>query len=611
MRRLVVSPHLDDAVLSAFSALSSEEVTVVTVFAGIPDVGIPLSSWDLACGVTTSPADHTRQRRSEDEAALAVAGASVVHLDFIDDQYREGATPYLEISAALADLAEGYDEVWFPAAFGGHPDHRATAVAALTLNGPYKRIMYADIPYIIPELERAGIEQGLKFGSEESLEILLSASPFTPPTPPTAVSLPPDLLYQKRIATEKYATQIDVLRKSFPQWVTDSPLFSYEWHWEIPRTSNHAWPIRPRPVPEPGPQLSVLVATPENTTEWVDQVLGALACQSDRDFEVIVAPYGPATAIRDRIRSSVAGSPEWLASQVEVADRAPIETLGQALNTGLRLARGSYLNVLLPGDTPAENHVSEFSRLAGTGDSVRLLQTGGDPVDEGLDSSAAIDDALLRCAAAEPHPLARFAMPRLLMRDLGLGFDEQLNRFTDWDLLLRIHRLVDVSKSTQTTVQRDTAEDKPVHGASQEESAERRATARRIAEKLNATPMVISPGAARIMRERLHMEAHVRSAFRHVETSLRAALENESTQRSALSEQLAAATALISELQATDTAQISELQKQLAEQQTAVRDLTTRLQHSETTVEAITNSTSWRMTKPLRSAKRKLSETEQ
>ena len=66
-RVVVVSPHLDDAVLSLGGAISrasraGAHVTVLTVLAGDSDSSEPAGSWDRRAGFETE-ADATRGRR--------------------------------------------------------------------------------------------------------------------------------------------------------------------------------------------------------------------------------------------------------------------------------------------------------------------------------------------------------------------------------------------------------------------------------------------------------------------------------------------------------------------------------------------------------------------
>src|SRR4051794_18332994 len=83
---LLLSPHLDDAVLNCCSVLMSDaDVRVVNVFAGIPPPGF-VSDWDRSCGGRDS-AEHVRRRIAEDEAVLAALGTRPVNLPFLDIQY--------------------------------------------------------------------------------------------------------------------------------------------------------------------------------------------------------------------------------------------------------------------------------------------------------------------------------------------------------------------------------------------------------------------------------------------------------------------------------------------------------------------------------------------
>jgi hypothetical protein len=62
---LVVSPHLDDAVLSCGRWLAAHPGTlVVTVFAGVPSNGNRLTDWDARCGFSNPTARGIAQARN-------------------------------------------------------------------------------------------------------------------------------------------------------------------------------------------------------------------------------------------------------------------------------------------------------------------------------------------------------------------------------------------------------------------------------------------------------------------------------------------------------------------------------------------------------------------
>jgi len=172
---VVLSPHLDDAVLSTWHVVSAPcEVTVVTVFAGIPEHGF-VTDLDRSHGAEESAAWLLRRRR-EDRAALALAGRTPMHLDLPEIQFPAYRNPAIRDLIAespehfiahvsgqptlgndadeLAALVEAHipaaPVVYGPAGVGGHPDHRDLARAAVSLAVPGREVrLYADSPYYL------------------------------------------------------------------------------------------------------------------------------------------------------------------------------------------------------------------------------------------------------------------------------------------------------------------------------------------------------------------------------------------------------------------------------------------------------------------------------
>lgn len=148
---VVVSPHLDDAVLSASAQLLRPGARLVTMCAGRPPADCPLGDWDRLTGAADA-AERLQQRWLEDDAAAAVLGVSdVVRLDFPDGQHLDGARrDAAAMVTALGPLLAGATEIWAPAGIGCHPDHLATrdAVVAVAAATPESRLRYyADVPY--------------------------------------------------------------------------------------------------------------------------------------------------------------------------------------------------------------------------------------------------------------------------------------------------------------------------------------------------------------------------------------------------------------------------------------------------------------------------------
>lgn len=146
--KVVVSPHLDDAVLSYGGCLGAESTPakVVTVFAGKPPTWPWPSPFDSACGFTNS-GEAVLARRAEDQAACGVLGVACRHLPWLDGQYRFPRDTSSIVTNLDAHLRRA-DEVVVPLGLV-HPDHRLVAQLcrrALAPLPPRPIVVYADMP---------------------------------------------------------------------------------------------------------------------------------------------------------------------------------------------------------------------------------------------------------------------------------------------------------------------------------------------------------------------------------------------------------------------------------------------------------------------------------
>ena len=138
-RVLVISPHLDDAVMSCGALLLAHPgATVVTMFAASPTTYTnPLNEHDTDCGF--QPGDDTMAvRREEDVAALAAVGARPRWLGLCQQSHVARADPIAVPPGAVDALTQVLAAVaptTVVAPLGLlHPDHQAchaTALAAL------------------------------------------------------------------------------------------------------------------------------------------------------------------------------------------------------------------------------------------------------------------------------------------------------------------------------------------------------------------------------------------------------------------------------------------------------------------------------------------------
>lgn len=154
-RVVIVSPHLDDGVLSCgqlMAALLPQAAHLITVFAGDPPDGEHIwTEYDKKCGFPNARVAVAR-RRAEDRRACSVLRAQHRHLRFVDSQYgpqpRNGT---VDITDAIVRHVQQIPEVGMMLGPIGlqHVDHvtvsSAFLQAAQQLDVP--AWLYEELPY--------------------------------------------------------------------------------------------------------------------------------------------------------------------------------------------------------------------------------------------------------------------------------------------------------------------------------------------------------------------------------------------------------------------------------------------------------------------------------
>jgi LmbE family N-acetylglucosaminyl deacetylase len=147
---VVVSPHLDDTVLSlgasvARAARSGVQVHSLTVFA-YGDEDLPAAPWDADCGFA-SAAEARAARRLEDARGCAHVGAIPEWLPFFDVEY--GADLYTddELWAAMEPLLAGAGSVLVPGFPLAVPDHERLTRLVLARARDCAIGLYVEQPY--------------------------------------------------------------------------------------------------------------------------------------------------------------------------------------------------------------------------------------------------------------------------------------------------------------------------------------------------------------------------------------------------------------------------------------------------------------------------------
>jgi len=236
---LVLSPHLDDAVIDCWSVLSdSDPVTVVTIYAGIPKPG-PAGHWDALAGAQER-AQRMRDRRAEDLAALALAGRSGVHLPFPQADHRTGPPPPMSaVDRAVARHLPSASVVYAPAVLGTrHPDHALVRDYALALaaHGVPVRL-YADAPYAVIYGWPAWVTGAAPDPHLDVDRYWRGAGRDAGPTDPAGaqvVRLTAQQAEAKLAAMRTYRSQFSLLDRGPTGLLSNPAVHGYEVFWTVP-----------------------------------------------------------------------------------------------------------------------------------------------------------------------------------------------------------------------------------------------------------------------------------------------------------------------------------------------------------------------------------------
>jgi LmbE family N-acetylglucosaminyl deacetylase len=248
-RVAVVSPHLDDAVLSAWLVLRrSPRARVITCFAGLPGEAA-VGNWDSVAGGSAGRS-AVETRHMEDLRALARTDSEPVHLELLDVQYRgpleEGGLSQ-RLTSQLESHLRNAEEVWIPAGLGNHVDHvmaRQAAIAATS--GHNRRYLYADLPYGGQPAWPVDVTGGLRDAA-----VHVAARGLRTPTPSsqwrsalTAIPgvscesirvqrLTPAQRRVKYAAVSEYQSQLPALRCARRNVLRLRRIFAYEVFWTL------------------------------------------------------------------------------------------------------------------------------------------------------------------------------------------------------------------------------------------------------------------------------------------------------------------------------------------------------------------------------------------
>jgi LmbE family N-acetylglucosaminyl deacetylase len=232
---VVLSPHLDDAVLGAFAVLAGPgEAVVVNVCDGVPPAG-RASDWVRLCG-GRDDAEQMILRRREDAAAQASLGRRAIGLGFLEADERPPDADPEEIATALTEAVPTAARLLAPVGMGSHPDHLAASAAAVGLAARLPVELYADIPYALragwpPWVSGASADRHLD--PDVPWERALARIPVDREAlEPLVVELDEEARAAKARVLEFYASQIGALAGG-PHRRLDEDALRYEVRWAV------------------------------------------------------------------------------------------------------------------------------------------------------------------------------------------------------------------------------------------------------------------------------------------------------------------------------------------------------------------------------------------
>ena len=250
MVAVILSPHLDDAVLSCWHVLTQPgDVEVITVFAGVPVALSAPAWWDLYTGAVDS-GERVRERIEEDRRALALAGRTSMNLGFLDEQYRDNEQRLSSVTEQIEALLSPRTRIYAPAAFANHADHALVRAAALVLrDAGFPVSLYADLPHATLHGWPAWVKGEGRAGSGDF------ASAFwdhvlagTNTLEPIVHALDVEAHGRKLAAVKMYRTQLPGLEEFAGRPLTDRQALGYEVIWATgsPAAAGHREGVCPQ-----------------------------------------------------------------------------------------------------------------------------------------------------------------------------------------------------------------------------------------------------------------------------------------------------------------------------------------------------------------------------
>lgn len=274
-----------------------------------------------------------------------------------------------------------------------------------------------------------------------------------------------------------------------------------------------------------GPFLSVVMRTQGRRSQELREALLSLAAQTSSDFEVLVVVHraGPEELVL--VERLVADQPPSLRDRIRMLR---LDEGGRAapLNLGLEQARGRYVGIVDDDDIVlahwVESHAAAERALPGSLLRSVVLVQEVESAAAGLRATGPVQNfyaprfSLAQHLVANQSPTLGWALPRWLIREGRLRFDDTMTTTEDWELLLRAAELAGVTDTGRATaIYRRYGERESSRTDHPEE--EWRRNQEEIERRTDSRPVLISAGETaelRRLRHRVRELAQARSKLR-------------------------------------------------------------------------------------------------
>jgi len=177
MRKVILSPHYDDAVFSCYGLLQDNNSLVINIFTGHPKKA-QYKLWDLICGEINSTKMMAR-RKAENESVFNELSINFLDLGFQENQYQKNRNVE-EIEQNIRHNLKLEDIVYAPIAKSKifrHPDHLLINLIAKNLSKDFKVKFYLDVPYMNPKAKHSN-EETLRLNKSETTNKLNLAKKY-------------------------------------------------------------------------------------------------------------------------------------------------------------------------------------------------------------------------------------------------------------------------------------------------------------------------------------------------------------------------------------------------------------------------------------------------